>query len=426
MQRLRGIIFSFFTKELFAQIVSTYLTRIIATCLGLAVTIITTRTLGPEGRGWLANALACSALATIIASLGLPASNLYYASKEPDKKAQLTGNSIVLALVASIIMSVFLYAGRCIAPDRFQLPGLFLPACVFFSGFTLLGQALQQILLSMGLIRDYNLQEILFRIACLVLSLILLAIGSNTPLKYFFANILAAALAAFWCLRSIKKHLPERPSVSWNLLKACACNNVRSYLFMTAYCALQNIDILMVQHYLGPSQTGLYNIGWSLRNLVLILPGIAGTMVSNRFLKQVKHYTESIIPVTKWSALIALVTTAACLILAVAGKSIISILFGQDFVPGYSPLLYSIPGIIIGSFLAVLLAILLIGGVPWKYIGLYYVSTIINVILGIEFIPSLGINGAGLSYSLTMASQLVMFAIIAAFDYFHSKKQLAS
>ena len=77
--------------------------------VGLAIGILTTRPLGPEGRGEYTLLVLIVTTVTTLFNLGVPSTNTYFTAKKKLAKVQLYRASIVLAVVISIITFGILY-----------------------------------------------------------------------------------------------------------------------------------------------------------------------------------------------------------------------------------------------------------------------------------------------------------------------------
>src|ERR1700720_2377368 len=79
-------------------IVETYATRILLIAIGLATTVVVSRTLGPSGRGLFAVATAIAAIGVQSGNFGLHASNTYYVAKDRGLLPVLIGNTLIVGL----------------------------------------------------------------------------------------------------------------------------------------------------------------------------------------------------------------------------------------------------------------------------------------------------------------------------------------
>src|SRR5436309_959189 len=71
-------------SDLVHKVLETYITQILRVALGLVLTIMVARILGPQGRGLYAVALAIGALGVQVGNFGLGSSNIYYVAKDHD------------------------------------------------------------------------------------------------------------------------------------------------------------------------------------------------------------------------------------------------------------------------------------------------------------------------------------------------------
>ena len=80
------------------QIALTAGTRAGLTLFGLATSVVTARFLGQAGRGDYFFIATLGALIVQVGNLGLPASNTFFAARNPDRTSQLLSNSCWIAV----------------------------------------------------------------------------------------------------------------------------------------------------------------------------------------------------------------------------------------------------------------------------------------------------------------------------------------
>ena len=84
----------------------TLATRISVFAVGAAGSIILTRSLGPEGRGYYLGAISIVLLGIQLGTLGLGSSNTYYLNSSKEDGRELTANTLVLGLGIGIVLAI--------------------------------------------------------------------------------------------------------------------------------------------------------------------------------------------------------------------------------------------------------------------------------------------------------------------------------
>jgi O-antigen/teichoic acid export membrane protein len=86
------------------DILITFSTQIIAVIFGIAVTIVTARVLGPEGKGAYSLILLVPTLLALLGNLGIGFANVYFGGKWRYSWAELSSNSLVSAVLSTLLL----------------------------------------------------------------------------------------------------------------------------------------------------------------------------------------------------------------------------------------------------------------------------------------------------------------------------------
>jgi O-antigen/teichoic acid export membrane protein len=141
---------------------------------------------------------------------------------------------------------------------------------------------LANILIGMEKVRSYNISELLSRGAVLLLILPLFLREESGPALVFFLTFIAGLISFFYIFRVIKKHLSGHIAVSWLHLKQHMGFGFKAYVAAFFAFLVLKADILMVQYFLGSTQSGLYSITAAMAELMYLLPGSIGLLLFSR------------------------------------------------------------------------------------------------------------------------------------------------
>lgn len=399
------------------QVLQTYSTRVIAMGLGLVCTVVATRTLGPEGRGWLASTYATAALALVLGSMGFNISVSYFAAKMPDKRPELLGNSLAASAAITPLIGLALGIVSLITPSLVQLPGLFFPLTLIYIGIQLVMQSIQQLLIAMGEVAQCNWQELTLRLIALVLTALIAYLGLTKPLAYFSASIIACAVATVWCTLLAYRRLHKRIHFSLPLARECAGYSFKNYLTALIGCVIMQLDVVLIQIFHGPAEAGCYGAACSVRSLLLFLPTVVSSLLLPRLLSNYRSAHAAIAPTVRVTLVSCLVMALACLATALVATPLMCLIFGNEFAPAGQILVWLMPGTFIYTVSAILSCIVYAAGLPWNTFRFFLPLLAADILLNYLWIPRWHSLGAAAAFSTICLVQALVFAGLAAYYY---------
>lgn len=382
--------------------------------LGVLTTIAVARTLGPEGRGWIATATTLAGMGTILGGLGLPQVNAYYGAKEPQLRGKLLGNSLAISAMVTLVLGGLFCLGARLAPEFIRLPGAFLPLTVGYAGLQLALTLVQNLLISMDKVRAYNLSEIAVRGLQLLGIAGLSGVGFCDSKAYFASSALAfvPVLAgwSWWCSRRIE----DKVCFSSDLLKRSAAYSSRLYAIAVFYNTFVGLDILMTQMYLGVEQAGIFSIAGSMRQILLVFTLVVQTLLLPRLVR-LESAGERLKLTYKYAGLTAVATSSISLAAYLLADPMVVLLFGAEFLPSTSALAAMLPGYIMYSVAGVLAVVLQASGQPWYSVAPMAFTLLAQAGACMSFIPRWGLVGGSWAYSLACGAYLVLQALAVAY-----------
>ncbi len=392
------------------KVAETYATQIVLIGVGLVTSIAVARSLGPQGRGLYAVAMAMGVTGVQLANLGLHASNTYYVAQNRSLLPTLVGNSLAVGLGFGGLIAAISWLGFQILPRLAPVPA---PLLVLGLAWIPLGLAfllMENLLLGLQEIRSYNKVEFLNRILSLCLVGLVILSGRMTPDLVFAAALLSTFLSLSWTYFVLKRFSQVRPQPSFLLLRSHVRFGIKAYLAALFAFLLLRIDLLMVKYFLGAEQAGYYSIASTMADYILILPSIIGLILFPR-LSAVVNRGEKLRQAEKVGLVTGLALIPVLGLAAITAKSIVRILFGKAFLPAVGPFLWLIPGLFTMSVQIAMVQYLNSIGFPPLVVWVWFCSTLLNVGLNFWAIPRFGITGASVVSSVSYS--LVLFAVLA-------------
>jgi O-antigen/teichoic acid export membrane protein len=288
------------------------------------------------------------ALVLLLASLSLESGITYFTAKKEIPAARLLNFSLAwslaVALVTYFIVSVFFYEAYRQVPASLLL----LSAVCFITGNLLITYC------SGFFYADNNFRTPnIIIVSGTVLSILLIpyngrsiipAVSNENYFYIYFSVFLAqgiamAVAAGFKYVKHWSFSLPGADQLG-KLFRYCLMAFTGNLVFFLLY----RVDYLFVEKYCTATQLGNYIQVSKLVHLFFILPTILASAVFPITAGAQKENVHSLLALL--SRLIFLLYSAACILLALTGKWLFPVVFGESFTEMYQPFLWLIPGIL--------------------------------------------------------------------------------
>lgn len=378
----------------------TYATRLLLIAIGLLSTVIVARLLGPEGRGYFAIASTVGALGVQFGNLGLHTSNMYFVARDPRSLPSLAGNSLMVSfgfggLLAGVLAVLFIHS-----PSMISLHGsvLFLALVGIPLGLAYL--LTQDLLLGLQDVRGYNLLDIFSKTCPLLLIGVVVALGRITVASVFGVTIVGLAASCVVSYMRLERHLAGYPRPSWTLFQRGIRYAAKAYLASFLGFLVLRADLFMVQHILGPEQTGFYSVASSMVDMISVLPAVIGMIL----FPQLSSMSDIPLKLRRtwkatWGTAVALLPIV--IISAVMSNWIVRTLFGVAYLPASRAFVLLTPGVVALGAQSVAVQFLNSVGFPKVVIYIWALCTVVNVGLNLWAIPTFGIAGASVVSSVS-------------------------
>lgn len=414
--RLRTLL----TNPFFRQISDTFLTRVLGIALGFGASVITSRILGPEGRGQFATAACLGAIGVQFGNLGLPAANTYFVSRDRRKLSAAVGNSLLVSFVLGSFGAVAALSVFTMFPELAPVQGALLWLGLLSVPLGLCLLLMQNLLLAIQEIRAFNQQELSHKILALVLMLCLVPLGWVSPQSVIAVGLAASLIVSVQAIRTVVRHLEHRrPHVSLATLRNGLHYGLKAYWAALFGFLVIRSDLLMVHMLRGDGPSGLYSIAATCADFLMILPIVIGSLLFPR-LAQLTDKAEQwrlTRQTLKTLTPIMVIGLGACFL---AAEPLIALAYGQPFAPASTAVLWLLPGILAMSVNTILMNCFAAQGMPPVTVYSPGLALIANIWLNLWLIPLWGIRGAAISSSISYA---MMVLISAGYILSHRTKE---
>jgi O-antigen/teichoic acid export membrane protein len=378
--------------------------------------IIVARWLGAGGLGELAVINVAVATLIQLGSFGLPSSNTYFIAQDHGHLRSAAINSLIFALAVGAGLAIALSALASLRPEWFGFvsPELIRIAAISipFQLITLIGL---NILLAVGKVRAFNLLDLAGQSFVLVNALLVFIILNRglallVTLNTITSIVVSLSIAALLAV-SASRLTQSKWRADMALLRRMITYGLKFHVSILAGAIILRADLLVVNHYRGAAEAGVYSVASQFGLLLMLLPGVIATLLFPRVTAEQDARGETTCLVTRYTTLIMFV----CCLAAVPFSLLLPVLYGAAFSEATRLLLILLPGVYLLGLESVLVQHFNALGLP-RAIPLYWVATLVlNLVLVFTLAPRFGAQGAAVASTVSYAA---IFALVAL--HFHN------
>ena len=400
------------------DIIATYAARFSGVVLALLTTIITTKNVGPEGRGWMACAFTLASFWCAAGSFGINISNLVLGAKWTDKRPQLAGNSLFISLASVLLLTLILTVLKSINPDLVPLPGIFFAGTVVYTLALSIYINLQSLLIAFGLVKICNIQEFAYKSGTFILTVVFCYLGFTTPGKFFAAAVLVVIITALWVIYAVLKAAASI-RLSWEVFRQSLAFNIKSFSYTVFNNAFLMADVFFVQFLAGPAQTGLYNIALAVRNVMFMITTVVCQLLLPKTAAQYTVVRDSLPNILKTARILTVFNIMLSLLAVPLLPPVINAVLGPEFDESAFIVFWLLPGIVLFGNYSVLTLIYNLAGQPWNSTVYLAAACILDASLCIPLIKHGGAIGAAQAFSASSLF-LLLTAYYQVYLYKHT------
>ncbi|HKR61839.1 MAG TPA: polysaccharide biosynthesis C-terminal domain-containing protein, partial [Pyrinomonadaceae bacterium] len=399
------------SRQFFSQVAWTLGVRIVMTGNSVIAGIIVARWLGADGLGQLAVINVSVATLVQLASLGLPSANTYFIAQDVRHLSAAAINSLVFAVIVGSLLALGLVALVTARPAWFGFvsPQLVAIAAISipFQLLTLIGL---NIFLALKRIARFNLLDLAGQTFILINALVALLLLHSELKLLVTLNTTASVLIGIAIVLLISWHRADLAKPAWRFdlafLRKMLTYGFKFHIAILAGALIFRFDLLVVNHFWGSAEAGVYSVASQVALLIMMLPGVIATLLFPRVTEEQDNRGETTCLVSRHTAF----TLFFCCLATIPLSYLLPLLYGGAFVDVTTQLLILLPGVYLIGIESVLAQHLNAIGLP-RTIPLSWVATlIVNIVLVFVLVPRFGARGAALASTLSYA---LIFALVA-------------
>ena len=398
------------------QVTWTFATRVLMIVNSVVAGIIVAWWLGAEGVGQLAVITVTVATIVQLGSFGLPSANTYFIAQDQERTRTAAINSLIFALLIGSILALAL---TVLASNRPQLFGFVSPELLRIAAISIPFQLITliglNILLAMGKLKQFNLVDLAtqsFVLLNAILALIVFHRGLETLVTLnTAASVLVSIAVATLLITAARTLQTSEWRADLAFLRRMIGYGIRFHISILAGAIILRADLLVVNHFRGAAEAGVYSVASQFAMMLMLLPGVIATLLFPRVTAEQDARGETTCRVTRQTTWIMFV----CCLAVVPFSLLLPVMYGVEFRDATWLLLILLPGVYLISLESVLVQHFNALGLP-AAIPLYWLITLVlNLILVFALVPRYGAQGAAVASTISYAA---IFALVAR--HFHT------
>jgi O-antigen/teichoic acid export membrane protein len=402
------------SRRFSVHIAWTLLTRVLMAINSVAAGIIVARWLGADGLGQLAVINVAVATIVQLSSAGLPSANTYFIAKDRRHLAATALNSLIFAFVVGGLLAFGLIQLALWWPALFGFvpPRLIGIAAISipFQLITLIGL---NIFLAVGRVGRFNTLDLVGQSFVLVNAIVALVIlnsglwllvALNTGTSVAIGLLIIALVGAYGA--KMKDGRPWRPDAP--LFGRMIRYGVKFHIATLAGLLIFRIDLLVVNHFRGAGEAGVYSVASQVAMMLMLLPGVIATLLFPRVVTKDASRTDLTCRVARHTAFVMFLVC----VVSVPMSFVLPVLYGQAFKDVTVQLLILLPGVFLIGIESVLVQYLNAIGLPIAVPLFWLLTLVVNISMTFALVPSLGARGAAFASTISYA---LIFALVAVY-----------
>lgn len=403
------------SRRFTVQVAWTFAARLLMMVNSVGAGVIVARWLGAEGLGALAVINVAVASVVQLSSLGLPSANTYFIAQDERRfLAPAAMNSLLFALIGGGALAFGLGVLALKEPELFgYLPPKLIWIAALSIPFQLLTLLGLNIFLAVGRINRFNQLEIAGQSFVLLNALVALVLLGKGLWALVSLNTAAAILVGLLMVGLIGRHVAAGREVKarWRpdleLFKRMMRYGVKFHVATLAGLLIFRADLLVVNHFRGAAEAGVYSVASQVAMMLMVLPGVIATLLFPRVtIAEGARRDQLTCRTSRHTTLLMTLIALA----SVPASFALPLLYGASFNDATVQFLILLPGVCLVSIESVLVQYFSATGLPAAIPMFWLLTLIVNICLTFALVPAFGARGAALASTVSYALIFVLVA----------------
>jgi O-antigen/teichoic acid export membrane protein len=392
-------------KDFAKNIIMTLGRQVTAILLGLLSSIIIARWLGSTGNGQYNLIILVPTMLFSFLNLGIGTSSVYFVGKNNYNTNTVYKTNTIVGLVIGIAALIigFIYLNyfganftEGVPLHLFYLALLFVPLLVLNEFYLVLFQAKSDF-------ASYNTISLLRQISALLFLIIGLMFFKwgliGAVVSFIFSLVIQYILSMYFFKKRLKLSL-KQGSFSVGYFKESLRYGYKAHFSNILSFINYRADIFLIGFFLNPQAVGIYGVAVGIAEKLWVASQAISTVLFPK-VASINDDSEKNRLTSYIARNILVFSLFTGLVFYLAGKFIIVLMYGKEYVESAYVLYFLLPGIIFFSVDRILSNDLAGRGMPQLNMYTSLFTVISNIVLNIILIPKYGIAGSAFSTSLT-------------------------
>lgn len=379
--------------------------------------VIAARYLGADAFGAFAVLYAVINTTIQISSFGMPTANTYFVADEKHLAGRAAANSALFAVIAGSFSALCLWLAAIIFPTLFPNTSSGLVALAAFAlPFQLATLLVVSFFISLGNVNRSNTLDLIGQSLVLLSAFVTLVIFRGDLWTLVVMNTATAALfgvVACYSLGFFLRIDPEkfggRLKIDLAFLRKSLRYALKGHIQWVSTLLLLRIDLIMVAHWRGAAEAGVYAVATQVTLLLLMIPNV----ISWLLLPRVTANQQTAIEFTCRTSRYALAIMVIACITVIPASFILPVVYGPGFTAIPMIVLMLLPGTFFLALQMIIVQYFVGTGLPLMISLLWVATLVVNIFLNFLVVPVYGAYGAAVTSSLCYT--LIFFVIFLLF-----------
>ena len=322
----------------------TLASRLLLVAIAIGTSIVIARYLGPSGKGAFAVLGVILGIAVQFGNIGLHSANIFFISRDRESLPRVAANSIWAAIFLGAAASALAFLVSKLYPSLFlgSIDPKLLVIILAAVPFTLATLLLQNILVAVQKIYQFNLIELGARLLVFPLTIVLLVFLHKGIFALVILSTATSAVISLLYFGYVYKSWRFPLRFDFRLYRQMLRYGFKAYLANLFSFLLLRFDMLLVSFFVGIAGAGFYSIAFSFANLLYLLPSTIALML---FPKVASNLEDKGLLTQKVCRHVALLMAFVCIVAAALAQPLITLMYGSQFTPAIAPFLWLLPGL---------------------------------------------------------------------------------
>jgi O-antigen/teichoic acid export membrane protein len=392
--------------------------RLISIGTSLALIVITSRQLGPEGKGKYSLVVAAIALLTQVSNLGLGTANLLYVARRPARFVRLLRASLIFSALATAVfvtaLGLYFHLAGTSGRDTLVNAGVLGIA----AGSSLLWLITQNLLIGAQQTSLYNAATITYSVVLLV-SVGIVAWRQTVSIPALAGTVLLANVSALLLMLRVRSPIPgprNRHSMGYRAFRSLLQYGMKVYAAQLASFLMARSEIFLAARFFSIKTLGIYTLLCDMCNVLAQLQATVNLVYfRDRAAEQVRSRQNRTTRMYVWLTVVSYLVLLPPVVLLAPWA--IQRIFGSAFSPAASALRYALPGAMLIGLASIFQNRLGATGRPLAMMIPPIAGFVTSVALNLALMPRYGISGGAMTY---LVSGTVMLIVVVTLN--HAKR----